>query len=108
MGYDHRRENISSLSCCISCGKMAGSSLNCLRATTMYRRLPDRIDAGVRILFVGINPGLRPAELGHHFAGFSNRFWKLLYDSQLVTEPLSCHEDWRLPEWGLGLTNIIS
>jgi TDG/mug DNA glycosylase family protein len=74
----------------------------------MYRRLPDRIDAGVRILFVGINPGLRSAELGHHFAGFSNRFWKLLYDSQLVTEPLSYHEDWRLPEWGLGLTNIIS
>ncbi|WP_455244012.1 mismatch-specific DNA-glycosylase [Petrachloros mirabilis] len=70
--------------------------------------LPDRIQVGVRILFVGINPGLRSAKLGHHFAGHSNRFWKLIYDSKLVMEPLSYQEDWRLPEWGIGLTNIIS
>jgi len=74
----------------------------------MSHRLPDHIHAGVQILFVGINPGLRSAQLGHHFAGFSNRFWKLLYDSRLVTRPLTYHEDWRLPEWGLGLTNLIS
>ena len=38
----------------------------------------------MRVLFVGINPGVRSALTGHHFAGFSNRFWKLLYDSRLV------------------------
>ncbi|HKT36188.1 MAG TPA: mismatch-specific DNA-glycosylase [Nitrospira sp.] len=70
-------------------------------------RLPDYVQPGVRILFVGINPGLRSAALGHHFAGTSNRFWKLLFDSGLVDEPLSYGEDWRLPEWRLGLTNII-
>ena len=42
------------------------------------RRLRDRIRPGVRVLFVGINPGVRSALTGHHFAGFSNRFWKLL------------------------------
>jgi TDG/mug DNA glycosylase family protein len=71
------------------------------------RRLPDHIRSGVRILFVGINPGLRSAETGHHFAGFSNRFWKLLSQSRLVSEALTFQEDWRLPEWKLGLTNIV-
>jgi TDG/mug DNA glycosylase family protein len=61
----------------------------------------------VRVLFVGINPGIRSAETGHHFAGYSNRFWKLLYDSRLVPEPISTKDDARLPEWGFGITNLI-
>src|SRR5438445_10683288 len=72
------------------------------------RRLPDRIRPGVRVLFVGINPGLRSSAIGHHFAGYSNRFWKLLYDSGLVPHPLTCEEDVRLPEWGYGLTNRVA
>jgi double-stranded uracil-DNA glycosylase len=71
-------------------------------------RLKDRIKPGLRILFVGINPGVRSAMTGHHFAGFSNRFWKLLYDSRLVSEPINHEQDDRLPEWGLGLTNLIA
>jgi TDG/mug DNA glycosylase family protein len=70
-------------------------------------RLRDRIRPGVRVLFVGINPGVRSALTGHHFAGFSNRFWKLLYDSRLVPEPISYQDDDRLPEWGYGITNIV-
>jgi double-stranded uracil-DNA glycosylase len=75
--------------------------------TPSRQRLTDHIRPGVRILFVGINPGLRSAATGHHFAGHSNRFWKLLYESKLVSEPLTHQDDWRLPDWGLGLTNII-
>jgi TDG/mug DNA glycosylase family protein len=59
------------------------------------------------ILFVGINPGIRSAAIGHHFAGYSNRFWKLLYESRLVPEPIRAEDDGRLPEWGFGLTNVI-
>jgi TDG/mug DNA glycosylase family protein len=69
--------------------------------------LKDHIAPGVRVLFVGINPGIRSALTGHHFAGYSNRFWKLLYDSGLVPEPITTEEDWRLPEWGYGITNLI-
>ncbi len=69
--------------------------------------LPDHIQLGVRILFIGINPGLRSAEVSHHYAGHSNRFWKLLYESNCVPVPLTYHDDWRLPEWGYGLTNIV-
>ena len=73
-----------------------------------HLRLTDRIAPGVRVLFVGINPGVRSAQTGHHFAGFSNRFWKLLYDARLVPEPISWEEDVRLPEFGLGITNLIA
>jgi TDG/mug DNA glycosylase family protein len=71
-------------------------------------RLRDRIAPGIRVLFVGINPGVRSAETGHHFAGFSNRFWKLLSESRLVPEPITCVDDGRLVEWDLGITNLIA
>ena len=60
------------------------------------------------MLFVGINPGIRSSLTGHHFAGFSNRFWKLLYESRLVPEPIGYEDDGRLPEWGYGVTNIVA
>jgi len=62
----------------------------------------------MRALFVGINPGIRSSLTGHHFAGFSNRFWKLLYESRLVPEPIGFEDDGRLPEWGYGITNIVA
>ena len=70
--------------------------------------LRDRIGAGVQVLFVGINPGIRSAAIGHHFAGYSNRFWKLLYDSRLIAEPIRAEDDARLCEWGFGITNLIA
>jgi TDG/mug DNA glycosylase family protein len=69
--------------------------------------LRDRIRPGVRVLFVGINPGVRSALTNHHFAGYSNRFWKLLHESKLVPERIGFEEDDRLPEWGYGVTNIV-
>jgi TDG/mug DNA glycosylase family protein len=69
--------------------------------------LSDRIRPGVHVLLVGINPGVRSAAIGHHFAGHSNRFWKLLHESGLVPEPIGTEDDARLPEWRLGITNLI-
>jgi TDG/mug DNA glycosylase family protein len=76
----------------------------------MPRILPplrDRVRPPVRVLFVGINPGIRSAETGHHFAGYSNRFWKLLYESKLVPDPIGFADDERLPGWGFGITNLV-
>ena len=69
--------------------------------------LRDRIKPGVRVLFVGINPGIRSSLTGHHFAGFSNRFWVLLFESGLVPERITYKDDDRLPEFGYGITNIV-
>jgi double-stranded uracil-DNA glycosylase len=70
-------------------------------------KLRDRVRPPVRVLFVGINPGIRSAATGHHFAGYSNRFWRLLYESGLVPEPIGTEDDGRLPEWGFGITNLV-
>jgi len=70
-------------------------------------RLEDRLGAGMRVLFVGINPGVRSATIGHHFAGFSNRFWKLLFEARLVPELLRAEDDGRLVEFGYGITNLV-
>ncbi|MEX0830229.1 MAG: mismatch-specific DNA-glycosylase [Nitrospirales bacterium] len=70
--------------------------------------LPDHLAPGLSILFVGINPGLRSSEVGHHYAGPSNRFWKLLYDAKLVPDRMTCQDDGRLLAYGYGLTNLIA
>ena len=71
-------------------------------------RLRDCIQPGVRVLFVGINPGVRSAVTGHHFAGFSNRFWKLLWEAKLVPERMTYEQDSRRSEWGFGITNLVA
>ena len=72
------------------------------------KRLPARLCARPRILFVGINPSLTSAEVGHHFAGPGNPFYRLLHAAGLVPEPLTFADDVRFPEFGLALTNIAA
>jgi TDG/mug DNA glycosylase family protein len=71
-------------------------------------RLPDRLAPRPRILFVGINPSLTSARVGHHFASPGNPFYRLLYAAGLVPTPVTFEDDVRLPELGLGLTNIAA
>ena len=73
-----------------------------------HLRLKDRIRPGARVLFVGINPGVKSALTGHHFAGASNNFWNLLFESGLVPEPVTHVDDDRLCDWGYGVTNIVA
>jgi TDG/mug DNA glycosylase family protein len=71
------------------------------------KRLPARLCARPRILFVGINPSLRSAKVGHHFAGPGNPFWRLLHAAKLTREPFTFEDDVKLPACGLALTNIV-
>jgi TDG/mug DNA glycosylase family protein len=77
------------------------------RARGAFPRLADRIGPRPRILFVGINPSLRSAEVGHHFASPGNPFWRLLEAAGLVPVNFSHVDDARLPSLGLGITNIV-
>jgi TDG/mug DNA glycosylase family protein len=70
--------------------------------------LPARLCPRPRVLFVGINPSLRSAAVGHHFAGPGNPFWRLLSAAGLVPEPVTYADDVRLPSWRLALTNIVA
>ncbi len=60
------------------------------------------------MLFIGINPGLRSAQLGQHFASGTNRFWPALRAAGLVPAGFSSVDQERLPEFGLGITNLVS
>jgi TDG/mug DNA glycosylase family protein len=70
--------------------------------------LTDRLRPGLDLVFVGINPGMRSWAAGRHYAGPGNHFWPLLYESGLVSEPLTYHDEQRVLEWNIGLTNLVS
>ena len=70
--------------------------------------LPDILGPGLDVLFCGINPGLRSAAAGQHFANPRNDFWRLLADSGLTPRLLSPSEQWTMLELGYGITNAAS
>lgn len=69
--------------------------------------IPNLVKKGLQILFVGINPGTRSAAVGHHFAGRSNRFWKFLLEAGLTPVKLSGDLDYRMLDYGFGITNLV-
>jgi double-stranded uracil-DNA glycosylase len=68
----------------------------------------DVIAPGLTVLFVGINPGLYSAAVGHHFARPGNRFWPALHQAGFTPRLLRPDEDGELLAWGLGITNLVS
>ena len=63
---------------------------------------------GLRVLFVGINPGRVSAAAGHNFANSRNVFWRALWEAGFTPELLRPQDEGRLPSFGLGLTNSVS
>jgi TDG/mug DNA glycosylase family protein len=60
------------------------------------------------VLFVGINPSLRSAEVGHNFARPGNRFYPALHAAGYTPRQLAPEEDGTLPRYGVGITNIAA
>jgi TDG/mug DNA glycosylase family protein len=80
-------------------------------AKVILRALPELGSIGgpgLSVLLVGINPSLRSAEVGHHFARPGNRFWPTLHAAGFTPRLLAAYEDGLLPSFGLGVTNIVS
>ena len=73
----------------------------------MYPDLPDYLRPGLKLVFVGFNPGEHSARIGHYYAGRGNQFWNFLYESGLTPVRLTPEEDYRLPEFGFGLTDLV-
>lgn len=69
--------------------------------------LPDVVTDGLRVLFVGINPGLYSAAVGHNFGRPGNRFWPTLARSGFTPRQLSPCEERELLTLGLGITNLV-
>jgi double-stranded uracil-DNA glycosylase len=72
------------------------------------KSVPDVIAPDLRVLFVGINPGLYTAAIGHHFGRPGNRFWPALYASGFTDRLLSPFEEQELLTYSLGITNLVN
>jgi len=70
--------------------------------------VPDLIAPSLRVLFVGINPGLYTAAVQHHFGRPGNRFWKLLALAGFTEGQLSPFSERRLLDRGIGVTNLVA
>jgi len=72
------------------------------------KRLPDMIAPRMKVLFVGINPGLYSGAVGHHFARPGNRFWPVLHKAGFTERQYSPYEERELLKHGYGITNIVN
>jgi double-stranded uracil-DNA glycosylase len=68
--------------------------------------LPDVLAPGLRVVFCGTAPGAASARAGAYYAGPGNRFWITLHEVGLTPVLLAPAEFARLPEFGIGLTDI--
>jgi len=68
--------------------------------------LPDVLAPGLRVVFCGTAPGAASARAGAYYAGPGNRFWPTLHEIGLTPLLLRPTEFARLPEFGIGLTDI--
>lgn len=76
-------------------------------AAAYGKTVPDVIAPRLPVLFVGINPSLYSAAVGHHFARPGNRFWPALHAAGWTDRPLTGFEDGLLPDYGGGITNFV-
>jgi TDG/mug DNA glycosylase family protein len=68
----------------------------------------DVLGEDLKVLFVGINPSLRSAEMGHNFARPGNRFYPALHAAGFTPRQLRPDEDGTLPAYGVGITNFVA
>ena len=71
------------------------------------RTLPDHLRKGMKLVIVGCNPSESSVRVGHYYAGRANQFWPMLYAGGVVPEPFDYHDDKRVIEFGIGLTDLV-
>jgi TDG/mug DNA glycosylase family protein len=73
----------------------------------------DLVGPGLRLLFVGINPGLWTAAAQTHIAHPGNRFYPALFEAGIIERPIDrgvgmSDDDRRcVIERGIGITNVV-
>ena len=77
-------------------------------AAASGKGIRDVIAPGLKVLFVGINPGLYSAATGHHFARPGNRFWPALHQAGFTARQLHPSEQAELLNGGYGITNLVN
>ncbi|MFZ5817657.1 MAG: mismatch-specific DNA-glycosylase [Bacillota bacterium] len=71
------------------------------------RDLPEHLAPGLKVLFIGFNPGETAAREGHYYAYRGNRFYWLLWQAGLTERLYAPEEDGDLLKLGYGLTDLV-
>lgn len=97
---------------------------------SLYKELPPSLKADLTVVFVGFNPGLQSSLTQHHYAHFSNLFWKLFNQSKLIYSAVDVEsleddtfmksrtvgkdistftavDDYALLDYGIGFTDMV-
>ena len=69
--------------------------------------LPDYLTPGLDLVFVGFNPSLKSARVGHYYAGPGNQFWPFLFRAGFTDRLLRPEEDRLILAYGIGLTDLV-
>ncbi len=69
--------------------------------------VPDLIGPELKVLLVGINPGLYSGVTGLHFARPGNRFWPALHLGGITPRRLLPTDEQELLELGYGITALV-
>lgn len=69
-------------------------------------QLVDKVPRNARVVFVGINPAIRSATVGHYYAHPTNLFWRLLSESGIAPRPVTHIDDDWLATQGFGFTDV--
>ena len=77
-------------------------------ANSYSKTIADVLAPGLDVVFCGINPGRYSGATGFHFAGPGNRFWPALFASGFTDRLLLPSEVGLLPNYGLGITNLVA
>jgi TDG/mug DNA glycosylase family protein len=67
----------------------------------------DILSPGLRVVIVGTIAAWHRDEREHYYAGVGNSFWLLLQESGLTPHQLTPEQDHLLPEYGIGLTDLV-
>lgn len=69
--------------------------------------LPDLLQPGLSVVFCGTAVATASADRGHYYSGPGNKFWQLLYDAGFTPSLLRPEDDSTLPEFGVGITDLV-
>lgn len=69
--------------------------------------LPDYLRSGLKLVFIGLNPGLYSAQTGKYFARQTNRFWPALSAANFFGREVNAGDEKLLFEQGIGFTDIV-
>src|SRR5471030_2188044 len=69
--------------------------------------LPDYLEPDLKLVFIGINPGVYSAQVGHYYARPGNLFWWALSNSVLINKTLGPENDAELLNYKIGLTDVV-